>query len=291
MIDDIKESDMDSNLLKVFVAVANTKSISLAARELKFAQSNVTARIKQLEKNVGHTLFHRIPKGVLLTTAGEKLFSHAQEIVKKTEEAISVMKNLEHQSSLRVGSTESNAVVRIVPFLLNLHNDHPKMQLELLTGTTQEVTKMILDYKVDIAFISGIPQNEELMILNKFEEDIVIVEPKSENIPDVLLLFKKGCMYDSFVQDYYKNQGQNEHKTLEFGSYETILGCVKAGMGKSLLPLSIVEKLSYENDLKIIELDKQTANIPTCMVCRKDYIPKISDYLKQMNFEPKKTNI
>lgn len=273
---------MDSNLLKVFVTVANTNSISLAARELKFAQSNVTARIKQLEKNTGHSLFHRIPKGVLLTTAGEKLFSYACEIVKKTEEAVLVMKNLEEQSSLRVGSTESNAVVRIVPFLVNLHKDQPRIQLELQTGTTAEVTKMILDYKVDIAFISGKPKNEELMVLNKFEEDIVIVEPKSEKIPDVLLLFKKGCMYDSFVQEYYKNQGQREHKTLEFGSYETILGCVKAGMGKSLLPLSIVEKLGYENDLKIIKLDKLTANIPTCMVCRKDYLPKISSYLEQM---------
>ena len=273
---------MDSNLLKVFVTVANTNSISLAAKELKFAQSNVTARIKQLEKNIGHDLFHRIPKGVLLTTAGEKLFSYATEIVNKTEEAISFMKNIEHQSSLRVGSTESNAVVRIVPFLVNLHNDYPNTQLELLTGTTAEVTKMILEYKVDIAFISGNPQNEELIVLNKFEEDIVIVEPKNEEAPDVLLLFKKGCMYDSFVKDYYKSQGNNEHKTLEFGSYETILGCVKAGMGKSLLPLSIVEKLGYENDLKIIELDKKIANIPTCMVCRSDYIPKISDYLKEL---------
>ncbi len=273
---------MDSNLMKVFVAVANTNSISLAAKELKFAQSNVTARIKQLEKNIGHTLFHRIPKGVILTTAGEKLFSYANDIVKKTEEAISVMKNLEKQSSLRVGSTESNAVVRIVPFLLNLHNDHPNIQLELQTGTTAEVTKMILDYKVDIAFISGDPEHNELMVLNEFEEDIVIVEPKSQNVPDVLLLFKKGCMYDSFVKEYYKTKGQNEHKTLEFGSYETILGCVKAGMGKSLLPLSIVEKLGYENDLKIIELDKQTANIPTCMVCRVDNIPKINEYLTNM---------
>ncbi len=89
-------------------------------------------------------------------------------------------------------------------------------------------------------------------------------------------------MYDSFVKEYYKNQGQNEHKTLEFGSYETILGCVKAGMGKSLLPLSIVEKLGYENDLKIIELDKKTANIPTCVVCRTDNIPKINEYLTNM---------
>ncbi len=41
---------MDSNLLKVFISVANTKSISAGAKELGFTQSNVTLRIKQLEK-------------------------------------------------------------------------------------------------------------------------------------------------------------------------------------------------------------------------------------------------
>ncbi len=283
MIDDIKESDMDSNLLKVFATVANAKSISIAARELKFAQSNVTARIKQLEKNVGHTLFHRVPKGVILTRAGEKLYGYANEIVQKTQEAMLAMKNIESQSLLRIGSTESNAVVRILPFLQHLHNDYPTMQLELLTGTTSEVTKMMLEYKVDIAFVSGNPNMDELMVLNEFEEDIVIVEPKSKEIPETLLLFKKGCMYDSFVKKYYKDLGQNEHKTLEFGSYETILGCVKAGMGKSLLPLSIVKKLGYESELEIIKLDKKTANIPTCVVCRADNIPQISEYLKKMN--------
>jgi len=273
---------MDSNLLKVFVEVAKVKSISLAARELQFAQSNVTARIKQLEKNVGHSLFHRIPKGVILTTAGEKLYAYAVEIVKKTEEAISFMKNIEEQSSLRVGSTESNAVVRIVPFLLNMHKEFPKIQLELFTGTTEEVTKMVEDYKVDIAFVSGDPQSSELMVLNEFEENIVIVEPKNRVVPNVLLLFKKGCRYDAFVQEYYRQQGNDNYKVLEFGSYETILGCVKAGMGKTLLPLSVVKKLGYEEDLHIVKLDVSVASIHTHMVCRKDYVPQISEYLENI---------
>ena len=50
MIGDIRKNDMDLNLLKVFVSVANNKSISIAANELKCAQSNVTSRVKQLEK-------------------------------------------------------------------------------------------------------------------------------------------------------------------------------------------------------------------------------------------------
>ena len=107
---------MDSNLLKIFVVVADKKSISLAAQDLGFAQSNVTSRIKQLEKNIGHMLFHRIPKGVKLTVEGEKLYPHAKEIIKKIENTILEMKSLDEQPLLRIGSTESNAATRISPF-------------------------------------------------------------------------------------------------------------------------------------------------------------------------------
>jgi LysR family transcriptional regulator, cell division regulator len=284
MINDIRKRDMDSNLLKVFVEVAREKSITKAANNLEFAQSNVTSRIKQLEKSLGFALFHRVPKGVILSKEGEKLYPYAVEIVKKVKQATYDMKNIDNQEHLIVGSTESNASTRIVPFLLQLHSDFPNMSLELITNTTREITKELLDYKVDIAFMSGEPKHEDLVVLNKIDEEIVLVEAKNENTPNVFLSFKNGCAYNEFGQNYLKEFSDENFKNLEFGNYETILGCVKAGMGKSLLPLSIVKKLKYEDDLKIINLPKQLANIPTCLVCRKDNIPKIKNYLKEYNF-------
>ncbi len=275
---------MDSNLLKVFVEVAREKSITKAANNLEFAQSNVTSRIKQLEKSLGFALFHRVPKGVILSKEGEKLYPYAVEIVKKVKQATYDMKNIDNQEHLIVGSTESNASTRIIPFLLQLHSDFPNMSLELITNTTREITKELLDYKVDIAFMSGEPKHEDLVVLNKIDEEIVLVEAKNENTPNVFLSFKNGCAYNEFGQNYLKEFSDEDFKNLEFGNYETILGCVKAGMGKSFLPLSIVKKLKYEDDLKIINLPKQLANIPTCLVCRKDNIPKIKNYLKEYNF-------
>ena len=275
---------MDSNLLKVFVEVAREKSITKAANNLEFAQSNVTSRIKQLEKSLGFALFHRVPKGVILSKEGEKLYPYAVEIVKKVKQATYDMKNIDNQEHLIVGSTESNASTRIVPFLLQLHSDFPNMSLELITNTTREITKELLDYKVDIAFMSGEPKHEDLVVLNKIDEEIVLVEAKNENTPNVFLSFKNGCAYNEFGQNYLKEFSDENFKNLEFGNYETILGCVKAGMGKSFLPLSIVKKLKYEDDLKIINLPKQLANIPTYLVCRKDNIPKIKNYLKEYNF-------
>ena len=275
---------MDSSLLKVFVEVARENSITKAANKLNFAQSNVTSRIKQLEKSLGFALFHRVPKGVILSKEGEKLYPYAVEIVKKVELATFSMKNVDNQEHLIIGSTESNATTRIVPFLVQLHSDFPNMSLELITNTTREITKELLDYKVDIAFISGIPKSSDLMILNKIDEDIVIVEAENANPPNVFLSFKKGCAYNEFGQNYLKNILQEDFKTLEFGNYEIILGCVKAGMGKSILPMSIVKKHKYENDLKITALPKELANMPTCLVCRKDNMPKIEEYLKDYIF-------
>lgn len=273
---------MDMNLLKVFVSVANKKSISLASNELKCAQSNVTSRIKQLEKILGLELFYRVPKGVILTSSGERFYPQALEILHKMENAISSLNQDEQMTHLKVGSTECNAVVRISPFLIQLHKDFPKMQLELFTGTTKDILQLILDYKIDIAFISGEPKNDSLMVLKKYEEEIAILEPQENNTPNVTLTFKEGCVYDEFLRDYYKQKEVHVEKSLTFGSLETILSCIKVGMGKSLLPTSIVKKMGYDKDIKITVLPKKEANIPTCLVCRKDSIPKISEYLKDM---------
>jgi len=275
---------MDSNLLKVFVIVAQEKSITKASKKLGFAQSNVTSRIKQLEKSIGYSLFHRVPKGVILTYEGEKLYKHAVQIVKKIENAILDMQNIKYQKKLIVGSTDCNAAVRISSFLMQLHKDYPKIQLELLTGTTRDITQMILNYKVDIAFVSGKPQHDELMILQKLEEEIAILEPKDESSPNVILSFKEGCAYDEFLKNYYLQKGEEVEKSLAFGSLETILACVKSGMGKTLLPTNLVDKLGFTEDLKITKLDKQTAYIPTCLICRKDNIPKIAQYLRDLKY-------
>ncbi len=271
---------MDTNLLKIFISVADKQSISLAAKDLQFAQSNVTSRIKQLEKMLAVQLFHRVPKGVVLTPAGEKFYPHAIDIIRRVDLALREIQNFEQPDYLRVGSTESNAVVKIVPFLIQLHQKFPKMQLELFTGTTADVTEMILDYKVDLALIKGIPKHKDLLLLNQFDEQMALLSAKTGDIPNVMLVFKQGCAYRQLMQDYFSRQGNIDYKMLEFGSLETILGCVKAGMGRTILPMNVVEKLGYLDDLAVEILDKQMAYLPTCMVCRTDAVPSMKKFLQ-----------
>lgn len=276
---------MDSEILRVFITVANKQSISKAANKLKSAQSNITTKIQQLEKKLDCKLFHRIPSGVILTKEGEKLYIHAINIVKSLDLAILDMKNVLFEQNLKVASTEANAIINIVDFLIKIHKDFPKIELELITNTTEDIKKMLNEYKIDIGFISGIPTEEEFIILNKIEEKMVLVESKNKDISNnIFLSFKKGCAYSLFAQEYFKTFNIQIDKKLEFASYETILGCIEASIGKSILPMRIIKKLKYEDRVNIVDLDKNYQIVPTCMICRKDNIPKIRTYLENFLF-------
>jgi DNA-binding transcriptional LysR family regulator len=270
---------MDSNLLKIFIAVANNKSISLGAKELGFTQSNVTLRIKQLEKNIGYTLFHRVPKGVQLTHEGEKLYPYAIEIVKKVEEANFYMSNLNHQEVLKIGSTQANATTRLIPFITKLNKKFPDMKLELFTNATLDALDELLHYKIDIAFLSGNPNHPDIEILKEYKDEIYLIKPKMKKSTNTILAYKSTCAYYLYLQEYlYENEKQS-YDTTFFENYETILGCVKAGMGISLLPKTIIDKFGYKDAFEVTKID---CDLHTHLVCKKDYIPLISKDLKKL---------
>lgn len=83
---EIRNSNLDLNLYKVFYTVAQTKSISKAAEILYVSQPDISYRIKTLEKSLGGELFYRTSKGVQLTPEAEKLY----EAVKDCFQSLSV---------------------------------------------------------------------------------------------------------------------------------------------------------------------------------------------------------
>ncbi|MGB5792175.1 LysR family transcriptional regulator [Poseidonibacter sp.] len=270
---------MESNLLKVFVAVANKKSISLGAQTLNFTQSNVTNRIKQLEKNLEYLLFHRVPSGVILTKEGEKLYPLAVEIVKKVEEAQLKMQNINFQDTLRIGSGQANVALRLLPFINKLTKKFPNMELEFYVNANPQILEKLLDYKLDIAFTTGFPNHGDLISLKSFDDDLFLIEPKFKNYANCLIGYKKDSSHYKFLVEYEKSNDNNEFKTIFIENYEVMLGCVKNGMGKAYVSKKIIEKYGYMNELNLTKLKNEHK---THLVCRKDYIPLISSYLKEI---------
>ena len=82
---------MDLHTLKIFQTVAKLGSISQAARELQYAQSNITMKIQQLETELQTTLFYRHNRGTALTAKGSMLLTYTEKIIDLIEETKNVM--------------------------------------------------------------------------------------------------------------------------------------------------------------------------------------------------------
>jgi len=277
---------MDSNLLKIFTTVTKSKSFTLGAKKLHVTQANVTLRIKQLEKELGYKLFHRVPKGIILTKEGEKLLPLARDVDKKLEEIHMQMKNINAQDSLIIASTYTNASKRLIPFLKKLNTDFPNLHVELIRKTKLPIVKLLLEYKVDVGFINHIPTIDEIMVLKKFNNELLFLESKNNKIQNyTILAYEENCAFHNGMKKYYEHLNINDYEMIEIADFEVILACVELGMGKAIIPKVIVEKLGYMGKLKTTKINNNILEIPTCLVCRKDNIPQISEYLKNIDID------
>src|SRR5215472_15800928 len=109
---------MDAGDLKIFEAVARLGGMNRAAAELHTVESNVTARIRALELELGQKLFRRHSRGVQLTPAGERLLPYASRVRQLLEEARRAARDDgAAQGPLVIGSLETTAALRLSPWL------------------------------------------------------------------------------------------------------------------------------------------------------------------------------
>ncbi|MCB0214055.1 MAG: LysR family transcriptional regulator [Anaerolineae bacterium] len=269
---------MDINALRIFKTVAEEESISKAAGRLDYVQSNVTARIKQLEDDLDSLLFYRKTRGMALTPAGRTLMEYTDRILQLIEEAEkAVQDNGEVKGKLAIGSLESTAAVRLPSILTRYHQTYPKVDMTLKTGTSEDLQFAVLDYKVEGAFVAGSVEHAEIIQTPVFEEELVFVtEPGIESLEALngvtMLVFRQGCTYRSQLEHFLRANGMLPYKIMEFGSLEAILGCVTAGMGVTLFPRSVVAGLNYAPCLRMHAIPPTFGQVPTMFIRRKDAI-------------------
>jgi LysR family transcriptional regulator, cell division regulator len=147
---------MDIADLRVFEAVARAGGMNRAAVELKAVQSNITARIKALEADIGRPLFERRPRGVALTAAGRRLLPYAVRAMRLTADARRAARDDgSPRGLLTIGSLETTAALRLTPLLAGFAANYPNVDLVLRTGTTHELVAAALDQSVDGPLCAG----------------------------------------------------------------------------------------------------------------------------------------
>ncbi|MFF2911388.1 LysR family transcriptional regulator [Paenibacillus sp. NPDC057934] len=284
---------MDIQLLKVFFTTAQEGSISKAAQKLNFAQSNVTHKIQQLEADLQTQLFYRHNRGITLTPSGQTLITYAEKILHVIQEArLAVGDAAVPAGQLHIGSLEVTAAVRLPALLTKYHAEYPAVDISLITGPTEQHLHGVLHYELNGAFVSGPVEHPELVQENVIDEEMVLVTPLShppvQTIRDIqlrtVLVFPSGCTYRSKLSQLLQEEGISPDKMMEFASLETIIGCVSAGLGISLMPRSMVVVSEQQGRVRCHMISDKHATAKTVFIMRKDTLmtPALSAFLSEM---------
>lgn len=270
---------MDASDLRLFEAVARTGGIGRAAEALNTVQSNVTQRLRELEAELGQTLFHRHSRGVTLTPAGQRLLPYARRVQELIAEATAAARDDGTPAGpLTMGSLETTAALRLPPVLAAYAGAHPAVDLVLRTGTTAELVAQVLDRRLEAAFVCGPVRHPDLVERVAFREELVLAAPAALATLDGLaalgerrlLVLRAGCSYRQRLEDVLARRGIVGTKLLEFGTVDAILGCVAAGIGLTLLPRGIVEPARRRGGIAVHALPPGEAIVETVFIRRGD---------------------
>lgn len=146
---------MNLHALRIFMKVAELKSVTKAAEALSISQPAVTVQIRNLEKETGLKLIETEGRGIKLTKEGEFLVGHAEglfDIEKDIENKLLQLKNGEMQE-LRIASTYLPANFLLPVWLAKFKMDYSSVKVNLYSGNSHQVLENLLHYKSDIAFV------------------------------------------------------------------------------------------------------------------------------------------
>jgi len=256
--------------LKTFKAVVDHGGVQSASKALHTVQSNVTARIKRLEEELGSPLFYRKGRGLELTPAGNTLLEYAVQLLQLEQQAGMAVKQVgEATGEIRIGSMESFAAARLPGLLQALRKSHPNLMPKVTTETSGALVQKVLDYKLDCAFVGGPVEHPDLICKEVLVEELVLASAKNIEVPDTLIMFRSGCAYRDIALSWLRDAGRVDTQVLDMGTQEGILGCVAVGLGFTLLPRKVAEDSRYVNDLNLEILDDQYSKVPTLMITHK----------------------
>lgn len=270
---------MDAGDLAIFEAVARLGGMNRAALELNTVQSNVTARIRLLEDELGTVLFRRHSRGVTLTPAGHRLLPYTSKIGHLLAEARKAVRDDgTPKGSLTIGSLETTAALHFSSPLAAFVADYPEVDLVLRTGTTAELIRDVLEYRLEGAFVCGPVDHADLDQRLAFREELAILTAPTVRTLDELftnrqcriVVLRAGCSYRQRLEDILARRGIVDLRLLEFGTIEAILGCTAAGLGVTLLPRSLIGTVTRDHQVRAHELPAPEATADTIFIRRRD---------------------
>ena len=145
---------LDIDLLRTFVAIAETHTLGRAAGQIGRTQAAVSMQVKKLEDLLNQPLLNRTGRGVVLTLHGERLLGHARTILRHHDAAVADISGAGLSGTLRFGCPEDYAAAFLPQILRGFAGRHPQVFVEVHCAPTPRLQERLKAHALDLALIS-----------------------------------------------------------------------------------------------------------------------------------------
>jgi DNA-binding transcriptional LysR family regulator len=247
--------DVQIGHLRCFLAVAERRHFTRAARELGVAQPSVSAQVRRLEDELGSELFQRMKGNVTLTPAGEALLPYARRILADVDAASSELlaATAQVRGRLALGATPSLAATLVPPVLARFHAAYPAVDLALREAGSVDLVAALEEGALDVALVILPVRHDVLVTQPLVREELVVAVARNHplakrrtmsvaDLRDVpLVMFREGYDLRSSTEVACRAAGFAPTFAVEGGEMDGVLRLTAAGLGAAIVPSLVVE--------------------------------------------------
>jgi len=259
---------IDIDGIKAFVTVADARSFSIAANRLHLTQPAVSKRIALLESQMGIRLFDRIGRTVNLTEAGRALEPRARGILLEIEDTHRAISNLAGNigGQLSLATSHHIGLWRLPQVLRKFSQRYPDVSLDLHFMDSEVAHEQIVQGNLELGVITLAPNSHErLTAIPVWRDQLVFMcaadHPLAtqgkvyiEQLPDYpAILPDMSTFTGRIVKSLFEERGLTLNVSMSTNYLETIKMLISAGLGWSMLPISMLDP-----SLKVINVPNVT---------------------------------
>ncbi|NKX63748.1 LysR family transcriptional regulator [Labrenzia sp. 5N] len=252
-------NSLDSELLRTFLAVAGTGSVTEGARLIGRSQSATSLQIMRLEEVIGRDLFERTGRGVTLTETGQRLMPVARDVKERLDAVLREITADGLRGKLRLGIPDDHGQAKLAKILSAFAQSHPQVELEVTCTISTDFPELLSRGRLDLAVyeVETIGRNEEVV----FEDPTCWVMSRYRDLlaeePVPVALFDRACWWREAALKSLEARGRPYRIAFSSQSVAGVTAAVEAGIAIGLLGRS-----TLAGHLKVLGNDHGFASTP-----------------------------
>jgi DNA-binding transcriptional LysR family regulator len=235
--------DLDVDLLRAFVAVADYRSFTRAATMLHRTQSAVSMQIKRLEERLDTALFIRTKAHVDLSASGESLLGYARRILLLNQEAVDRLREHTVEGLVRLGVMDDYGSLVVPPLLSNFASSYPGIHVEMETGLTANMPQRLGEsFDLVIAMHPVGEGGGEFLRREQAVWASSAVELVERVDPLPVALYPEGCLFRKWATEALDNHNRRWRMAFVSHSMAAVESIAAQGLAVTIFKASTFPK-------------------------------------------------